>query len=632
MGFLTPAALALGLLAVPIILLYMLRMRRREQIVSSTLLWQKLLRDRQANAPWQRLHRNWLMILQLLALAALVLALARPYVRVPGLGSGSTVVLLDASASMLATDGPDGATRFEAARAEVERVISGLSGDDRMTLISVGRRPAVLAATTNDRALLRAALASAVPDLSPADWQGAFALANASLQGAPDPSILLISDGQLPPGLPALGAEVDYRPVGARGDNLALAALATRETDDGPALLATVSNAGPAAASALLSLFVDGRLYDARRLVVPPGGTADEVWTLPAAAGLIEARVEPQGGADYLPADDRAWAVRQPESTRRVLLVGPGNLFLEGIFRILPGYELFRAGQDASTADLLDAGDTPFDLYVFDSVPLPPALPDAPALIVNPQPAAGAAAEIQVTQPFSATTAIRLTGSPLLQNVDWRAVSIQQGTGVEAPWLEPLVEAEGGPLVLAGERNGQRTVVFAFDLRQTDLPLQIAFPVIMANITSWLSPGRVIAATDGLEPGDTVLLTPDAGSEAVDVQRPDGTVWTQAVSSEGGLVFADTAQTGVYTVSLREGDGAVRPAGSFAVNFFDPGESRVAPAPEVEIGETDVAAGSSERDGRRELWPLFLAVAIGLLLLEWWIAYSRGRRPQVKLR
>ena len=117
MSLLAPAALALGLLAIPIILLYMLRLRRREQPISSTFLWRELVRDQAANAPWQRLRRNLLLLLQLLILAALILALARPVLRVPGFGGGSVIVLLDASASMQATDS-DAASRFEDARAE----------------------------------------------------------------------------------------------------------------------------------------------------------------------------------------------------------------------------------------------------------------------------------------------------------------------------------------------------------------------------------------------------------------------------------------------------------------------------------------------------------------------------------
>ena len=70
MQFLTPFAFALSALAVPIILLYMLKLRRKQTQVSSTMLWEKLLREKQANAPWQKLKRNLLLFLQLLILAA----------------------------------------------------------------------------------------------------------------------------------------------------------------------------------------------------------------------------------------------------------------------------------------------------------------------------------------------------------------------------------------------------------------------------------------------------------------------------------------------------------------------------------------------------------------------------------
>ena len=122
MQFLTPLAFALAALAIPILLLYMLKLRRRQTQVSSTLLWEQLLRDRQANAPWQKLKRNLLLFLQLLILAALVFALARPALQTKVVASGSVIVLLDASASMNATDVTP--SRFEEARKSVLALIN----------------------------------------------------------------------------------------------------------------------------------------------------------------------------------------------------------------------------------------------------------------------------------------------------------------------------------------------------------------------------------------------------------------------------------------------------------------------------------------------------------------------------
>ena len=75
MSFLSPIAILGALVAIPIILLYILRLRRRETVVSSNFLWQQILRDNEANTPWQRLRRNILLLLQLIILALLVLAL-----------------------------------------------------------------------------------------------------------------------------------------------------------------------------------------------------------------------------------------------------------------------------------------------------------------------------------------------------------------------------------------------------------------------------------------------------------------------------------------------------------------------------------------------------------------------------
>src|SRR5688572_3808621 len=117
MTLLTPYALFAALLIIPILMLYMLRLRRREMMVSSHFLWRQVLQDTEANTPWQRLRRNLLLLLQLLILAFLVLALARPAQVVETLSAGRTVLLLDASASMNAAD-VDGTTRFEAAKTQ----------------------------------------------------------------------------------------------------------------------------------------------------------------------------------------------------------------------------------------------------------------------------------------------------------------------------------------------------------------------------------------------------------------------------------------------------------------------------------------------------------------------------------
>ena len=78
MEWLTPftALYALAATLPLLLLLYFLKLKRREQTISSTLLWKRAIQDLQVNAPFQKIRRNILLLLQLLMLLAILLALA----------------------------------------------------------------------------------------------------------------------------------------------------------------------------------------------------------------------------------------------------------------------------------------------------------------------------------------------------------------------------------------------------------------------------------------------------------------------------------------------------------------------------------------------------------------------------
>jgi hypothetical protein len=620
MSFLTPLFLALGLLAAPIIVLYMLRLRRREILVSSTLLWQKLLRDREANAPWQRLRRNLLLLLQLLILAALVLALARPFLPVPSVVSGSIVVLLDGSASMLATDVEP--NRFEAAKKQVHSLIEELGGGDQMTLILVGRSPEVLVSATSDRNLLRSALDDAQVGPEIADWSSAVALASGAAQGFQEARVLVVSDGGLPEGLPPLPAETIFIPIGASGENLAVTALASRETDSGPELFASITNYGQVQREALISIDLDGTLAYSRRVIVPAGGSNNLTWNVPPDTNLITARLV-ENEEDYLQIDDVAWSIHEGIVSNRALILGKGNRFLETVFSVLPGVEVFRSGSDTVLGDLND-GD--FDLYILDGVPVPDPIPAADLLIIDPQPgsveqATEVVSLFSVTGIFSDTNVIRVSDSSLLRFVDWSNIHVRQAKILDAPWAEPLVIAEGGPLFLSGERNGRRIAILPFPLQESDLPIQIAFPILMANITDWLNPGKAFETSDGIQPGDPVAITLGADSNAVIVTKPNGERWLET-AGDVPIVFDKTGDLGVYEVSFRDATGDV-PAGSFAVNLLSPGESALSPAETIKLGQATIEQAGEEDIGQREIWPWLAGLAFFVLLIEWWV-FHRG--------
>jgi hypothetical protein len=625
MQFLTPLGFLLAGLAIPIILLYMLKLRRKQVQVSSTFLWIQLLRDQQANAPWQKLKRNLLLILQLLILAALVIAIARPAIQVPAVASGSVIVLLDASASMNATD--VGPSRFEEARRSVEALIAGLTGASSMTLILVADAPQTLISAETDPSLLRQALDEAQVTQGQANWPAAFALAaGAARSNQEKTTIVIVSDGGLPEaGLPALPGEVRYVPIGESQDNLAISALALRPDQNGPQLFAEASNYAGTDRSVLVSIYFNNELVDARQLDLKAGSsksfTLDD---LPNTSGIYWAQLSDPAQTnkplDALTLDDRAFAVYQSSSARRVLLVSSGNLFLEQLLASLPGIQPFRALPAADGT--LQIPNDPFDLYIFDGL-LPKELPNADLLFINPP--AGSNPLFEVGAAYNEIKNVQVKEDTLTRFVDWSNVHILQAQSVEAPpWANMLIESDSGPLAFAGETQGQRIAALMFDLRQSDLPLQIAYPILFSNLINYLAPPSAFDATQSLQPGEVLSILPQPDVEKVVIASPSNTVFTLSANQ---TTFTETHEPGFYAVNFLSGD-ATR-VEYFAVNLFEENESNIRPRESIQIGSEAVTPTASRQVGQRELWSWLAALALLVLMIEWQV-YHRRQLPSLR--
>src|SRR5688572_9387507 len=139
---------------VPIIVFfYLLKLKRREVVISSVLLWSHLVKDVQANAPFQKLKKNLLLLLQLLIAIFAILALSRPAFFSRSLGGNNVVVILDGSASMQSTEG--GKSRFDQAKATALRMVADMHGGDKMMVLLATARTHRLTAFTSDKNELR---------------------------------------------------------------------------------------------------------------------------------------------------------------------------------------------------------------------------------------------------------------------------------------------------------------------------------------------------------------------------------------------------------------------------------------------------------------------------------------------
>src|SRR5512136_1479763 len=196
MHFLAPLAFAFAATIPVVVVFYLLKRKRVVKLVSSTLLWQKYLAETQASAPFQRLRKNWLLLLQILLLLFVVLALARPYFAAKVKPAELRVVILDASASMQATD--ESPSRFEKARSEALKWVNTLAGNDQMVILQAGANTEVKQSATTEKAALRRALQSCVCSDSPTRLLPALRMAESLVRDQKGAEVHLFSDGAVP--------------------------------------------------------------------------------------------------------------------------------------------------------------------------------------------------------------------------------------------------------------------------------------------------------------------------------------------------------------------------------------------------------------------------------------------------
>src|SRR5689334_5676455 len=180
-----------------IILMYILKLRRKDVVVSSTYLWRQVIRDVQANAPFQKLRKNLLMFLQLAAVALLVFSLARPIWRGHGIGGRSVVIVVDTSASMMATD--VGHSRLDEAKSEANRIVGEMKAEDEMMVLSAAAKPEAATGFTADRGELGRAIGGLRPHETITNMRDAVNLAAALISARQASEIDIVSDGAFPP-------------------------------------------------------------------------------------------------------------------------------------------------------------------------------------------------------------------------------------------------------------------------------------------------------------------------------------------------------------------------------------------------------------------------------------------------
>jgi hypothetical protein len=356
-------------------------------------------------------------------------------------------------------------------------------------------------------------------------------------------------------------------------------------------------------------------LIDARQLVVKANASGSlTLDNLPNTSGIYKARISnPENNSlDALNLDNTAFAVFQSSSARRVLLVSNGNIFLEQLLASLPGIQPFRALPAADGT--VQIPNDPFNLYIFDGI-VPPLIPKANLLFVNP----ASNPFFDVGGTYKEIENVQVKEHRLTRFVDWSNVHVLEAETVQTPeWAEVLIESDQGPLVFAGETNGQRIAALTFDLKESDLPLQIAYPILFSNLIDYLAPPSAFDATQSLRPGESLSILPQTDVDRIVIASPSNQAYTLPPDQTS---FTQTHELGYYAVNLISPDSSS--VEYFAVNLFDANESNIQPRDIIQVGQAAVTPTISQQVGQLELWQWLAALALIVLMIEWQVFHRR---------
>ena len=633
MHFLNPSAFYLLAFLPIVVLLHFLKLRRQRHVVPSVMLWLEAIEDMKANVPFQRLRNSLLLPLQILFLLVVVGGVARPALRQLGGLAEQSIVIIDTSASMGATD--LGENRLDVAKAEALKLINQLGAHGQMMIMDTSRPPYNIRQTfTSDTEKLRQAIENLSVVHTPPVLKAVFDSVAAYTSGSgtqvtqnPDAvGVVFISDnfGTLSNAVNPI--QLKKIGLGNRSDNIGIVQFSVTRALTPPnryQVLVGVQNFADTPKEFQVQLGIEGKsFFEDKNVDLPPKETTSVLFSLEDDerfyGQVVTARLDID---DDLSVDNVAAAILHPPSKWKVLLVSDRNQPpLTAILKTDPHVIL----NQVQTSDYHGAGGN--DILIFDQF-VPDPLPEGNIVFLNPV----GGLPFMPTQAHSQPTQIigqHLTHG-VMRDVSLIDLDVKASLQVQLPlWGIPLIETNQTPLIWIGEQDNQKVVVFAFDpfdLDVSNFATSIpSAPILMSQCLEWLGAATAPIQPDLVKTGEPVKIYLEhiGEVERITVQTPNDDIQELQVR-DSRIVFTDTTQVGVYTVFVNG-----EPFGRFAANLLNPQESDLSP-PQLVDDPNAVMDSGPVRSGlpevNREIWAYAAFLALLLLIVEWWV-YHQNRR------
>lgn len=597
MSFFSPMNFLFLLGIIPIIMMYLLKKKHQDIEISSIYLWERAVKDVEANAPWQRLKKNLLLLLQLLFFIMLVFFLVKPYIISDTFQTDNLIIVVDKSLSMSTMEGDE--SRLDIAKNNIESIFKNLKPGVSATLIAMDDSPQIIANKSKYKTVLVDRLKEIKQSNSTDNVEETLSLVKAITNDLESYRVVFYTDKSIKANIDNFG----LKRIGKPHSNLAIENLSCKNDKDSIRALVEVRNYGNTDRKTDLIIYKENEIYDVKEVLVKARESKKIFVEGIPRTNIIKAEIDLD---DALRADNKRYCVVKGSSVRKILMVTKGNIFLEKAIALNDNVELYKTNEVLPNI-------SGYDLYIYDEM-LPASLPaDGSIFILNPADLDGVVKVDQIVKQGKLT----VSEDELLRYVDFDISMSKVKLLLPPEWAKPFIYSDEEVIGFKGVKKKQKFVVLGFNIHDTDLPLKYSFPIFIQNILEYTLNLNVQENTK-IFSGQEIDINVSPKAREVYITPPNKNK-VKIAPPFPVATYTDTNDTGIYTIEQNIDEA--KAISYFASNANTINESDISEA-DSNGNEADVSDNIG-KNAMINIKNIFLIIALLVLAVEW-VVYSRG--------
>lgn len=594
MGFTNLWPLFLLLTIPPVIMLYILKRKYKEEVISSSLLWKEVYKNTRANTPWEKFKKNIMLLLQIIIILLIILALMKPFLNFGGKSYKNIIMVIDNSASMNTLY--DDKSRLEQGKELAKEYLNGIKDGTNTYIISYDNTSNLLLNGDFNKDKARSIIDNIMPSYASGDISEVTSFVKAIGEGIGEEyEALIFTDKEI--SLQDINGKIIY--LANSGLNGSIDNISHKFIEDKVKVIATVTNNGDSVYEGDFSLYEGDELSKVEAVNLQVG----ESITLSFELDNINSEYlkGELSRKDILVEDNTYYHVISENKINKVLLITKENVFLEKAFGAIENTEVYKTNDPSNITSTDD-----YDLYVFDNL-MPESIPTKGSLLfINPS--SNELFNVLKGGELGEATAVKGEVSTYLEGTQF---TLSNYNIIETPYYgKNILTIDNDSIGFKGELNDRKIAALSFDLHNSDFALKKEFPILMYELgEDLISTGMVYSSN--FKSGEKIVLKSSDYENEIKVVYPNGDI----ENLKAGEEVNSSKYLGVYKLNQNETKE------SFAVNFPSKSESNTSVQT---IGENEnIITSKGQLKSGINLGPLFILLAMIVVAIEW-ILYKKG--------